>query len=77
MLPARLLLQRLVNQGLDWDSKISESDRVFWEKWLKSLPKLSEVLLSRLYKNFTDVKSYEPHCFAEVSSDGFGAVCYL
>ena len=77
MLPAKLLLQRLANQGLDWDSKIPNSDCVLWEKWLKSLPKLSEVSIPRLHKNFTDAESCELHCFADASSDGFGAVCYF
>jgi len=74
MLPAKLLLQRLADKSLNWDS---DTDRLCWDKWLKSLPKLNGISIPRIYHGFTGAKSLELHCFADASSDGYGAVCYF
>ena len=77
MLPAKLILQRLTIQGLDWDSEISESDRLEWERWLNALPCLDQISMPRAYENLPDADRIELHCFADASCNGYGAVCYF
>ena len=77
MLPAKLLLQSLANEGLDWDTEISASSRVVWEKWLNGLPHLNEISMPRVYEGISESEKIELHCFADASRSGFGAVCYL
>ena len=75
MLPAKLLLQRLAKQELDWDTVISDAHRLTWEKWLRALPCLNGLSVSRVFEGFSTF--VELHCFADASCDGYGAVCYF
>ena len=77
MLPAKLILQRLTIQGLDWDSEISESDRLEWERWLNALPCLDQISMPCAYENLPGADRIELHCFADASCNGYGAVCYF
>ena len=43
ILEAKLLLQDLCKQKANWDSVISEEERVRWSRWLEELPYLSEL----------------------------------
>ena len=75
MLLTKLLLQKLAKQELDWDTVISDADRVTWEKWLSALCCLNGLSVPRVYEGFSFSTFAELHCFADASSDGYGAVC--
>ena len=77
MLPAKLLLQKLAKQELDWDTVISDADRLTLEKWLRALPCLNGLSVPRLCEGFSFSTFAELHCFTDASCDGYGAVCYF
>ena len=66
----------MCKQKANWDSVISEEERVRWSRWLEELPYSSEL---RIPWCFTQVAaaSYEIHCFADASSFAYGACSYL
>ena len=76
ILEAKLLLQDLCKQKANWDSVISEEERVRWSRWLEELPYLSELRIPRCFTQVA-AASYEIHCFADASSFAYGACSYL
>ena len=76
ILEAKLLLQDLCKQKANWDSVISEEERVRWSRWLEKLPYLSELRIPRCFTQVA-AASYEIHCFADASSFAYGACSYL
>ena len=76
ILEAKLLLQDLCKQKANWDSVISEKERVRWSRWLEKLPYLSELRISRCFTQVA-AASYEIHCFADASSFAYGVCSYL
>ena len=44
ILPARVLLQKLCQKGVEWDFKLDDEDedRKHWEQWVRDLPRLAE-----------------------------------
>ena len=77
MLPAKFLLQQLVDKDLDWDNEISEENRLLCKKWLIALPCPSGISILRVYENFSGAESVEMHCFCNANCDGYGAFCYF
>ena len=76
ILEAKLLLQDLCKQKVNWDSVISEEERVRWSRWLEELPYLNELRIPRCFTQVA-AASYEIHCFADASSFAYGACSYL
>ena len=76
ILEAKLLLQDLCKQKANWDSVISEEEKVRWSRWLEELPYLSELRIPRCFTQVA-AASYEIHCFADASSFAYGACSYL
>ena len=79
VLGGRLILQNICRLDLDWDDDIPVSQKQLWESWLKELPNLSQVQLSRCHlpQSFGRVVSRELHHFSDASETGVGVVSYL
>ena len=79
VLPAKVILQDLCRLGLGWDDPIPDELLFKWEKWLASLPDLSNHSMSRCFKppDFGTVVSTEIHHFSDASLAAYGTVSYL
>ena len=77
LLPAKVMMQQLTQQTVDWDADISEEHRFQWKKFLDALPCLNELAMPRLYQGLTCSARTELHVFADASKLEFGAVCYM
>ncbi|XP_068680362.1 uncharacterized protein [Montipora foliosa] len=79
ILPAKVILQDLCRQRLDWDDEIPLKDLHRWREWLDDLSKLGEYTIDRCIKPkaFGDVVTTELHHFSDASEIGYGAVSYL
>ncbi|XP_078495514.1 uncharacterized protein LOC144750757 [Ciona intestinalis] len=79
ILPARRLLQRLCENKLEWDERVSREDELTWNKWLKGLDELDQIRIPRCFKPpaFGRIISVELHNFADASKSAYGAVSYL
>ena len=79
VLPAKILLQDLCRQGIDWDQEISGCDLQRWQRWVTELPNLHNLDIQRCYKpsNFGEVISCQVHNFSDSSQDGYGIVSYI
>lgn len=77
-LTPKLLLQRLWEQKLDWDTPIGELESVQWRNWLDELQYLENFSVQRCYwpKDRTPVK-FTLHLFSDASEKCFAAVAYL
>ena len=75
LLPLKLLLQRLVTLG--WDAVMPEAEKQTLRKFSKHLLKLGEISIPRSLGGFSSLENVQLHVFADASSVGIGAVCYL
>ena len=75
LLPLKLLLQRLVKFG--WDADMPKAEKQTLRKFSKHLLKLGEISTSRCLSGFSSLENVQLHVFADASSVGIGAVCYL
>ena len=75
LLPLKLLLQRLVKFGYDADMPKAEKQTL--RKFSKHLLKLGEISIPRCLGGFSSLENVQLHVFADASSVGIGAVCYL
>jgi len=64
---------------LEWDEEMPEKDLHRWEKWLSSLPQLRNVSFPRCFNLnlYENTQKCQLHVFADASTTGCGAVCYL
>ena len=75
LIPLKLLLQRLVTFG--WDAVMPEAEKQTLRKFSKHLLKLGEISIPRSLGGFSSLENVQLHVFADTSSVGIGAVCYL
>ncbi|XP_074653617.1 uncharacterized protein LOC141907774 [Tubulanus polymorphus] len=75
---AKILMQRLWCQKLDWNDELTGGDLENWQIWLKELIKLEMLKIPRCYRA-PDVPSTgrQLHVFCDASDKAFGAVAYL
>ena len=73
---AKVILQRLWNENLDWDDKVSNELNELWMGFYKELPMLNNLNISRhaLCENPIIV---ELHGFSDASERSYGACIYL
>ena len=64
---------------MGWDDSLPEEEREQWVKWLKDVPKLSEIQIDRCYKpkRFGNASVIQLHMFSDASTVGFASVGYL
>ena len=79
ILKAKIILQNLCKQKLDWDEPIPESDARKWQEWIEELPKLEQIRIPRSHrpKDFGKIVSCQLHTFSDASQQGYGMVSYL
>ena len=75
-LKPKLLLQLLIRKKVGWDELRPEEEREQWVKWLKDVPKLSEIKMDRCYKpkRFGNASVVQLHMFSDASRVGFASV---
>ncbi|XP_033624666.1 uncharacterized protein LOC117288077 [Asterias rubens] len=78
ILPARIMLQRLCKQDLEWDKEIGERETVAWNQWLLNIVKLEQMSIPRSVRpsDFVDVATCQLHAFSDASDEGYGIAIY-
>ena len=75
---AKIKLRLLSIRGLGWSENVVGEDRVWWERWFRSLTELNDVQFPRcLFKGETDIVRTELHTFGDASEEAYAAVCYI
>ena len=75
---AKILLQRLWEQRVDWDDSVPSSIQEAWLHWRSELHLLSEKPIPRCYfDKSADIVSFELHGFCDASGHAYTAVVYL
>ena len=79
ILPAKLLLQGLCSQKIDWDDEIPEEAESKWKKWKDNLMSLDGVAVSRCYapQGLENSTSIQIHHFSDASERALGTASYL
>ena len=75
---AKILLQKLWEQGIAWDEMVPPPVLETWQRWRSELQLLSEKTLPRCYhpKDITK-DSVQLHGFSDASENAFAAVVYM
>ncbi|XP_055944329.1 uncharacterized protein LOC129975296 [Argiope bruennichi] len=73
---AKIFLQRLWQQRLNWNDTIPQNDLNDWLKFLKDLPVVNQLKIQRcvIIENPTTI---DLHCFCDASNKAYGAVIYV
>lgn len=79
VLEGKQILQEMCRRNKKWDDPLCEDLCQQWFKWTNELPKLSHLQITRCYKppDFGEITKSEIHNFADASTAGYGATCYL
>lgn len=78
LLPARLLLQQLTRDNIDWDAPVEGTHKSHGLKWTNCLTELDKISLPQCYKPPGFVPTSIPlHSFADSSKSGYSACCYF
>ena len=76
----RRIMQKafICSNSNDWDSPLPAKLQKEWQQWLKHLPQLEKISLSRCYHTKgARPNTYELHTFGDASNVGIAAVTYL
>ena len=73
---AKMILQDVWRQAIDWDQELPREILSRWEKWAADLPIISKLLIPRCLWSQFDENS-QLHAFSDASSSAYGAVVYL
>ncbi|GBN29372.1 hypothetical protein AVEN_57692-1, partial [Araneus ventricosus] len=73
---AKIFLQKLWLQKVEWDQELPHQEKVKWETLRDCLNDLTNVRIQR-YILTDSIKLLELHGFSDASKDAFGAVVYL
>ena len=75
---AKILLQKLWEQKVDWDDAVPQTVLEVWQRWRSELTLLSNKTLPRCYfPKRSVIQSLQLHGFCDASEDAFAAVIYL
>ena len=80
LLRPKILMQRLWQQGLDWDDEIPSDLVHLWDSWVEECTSLADLTIPRYV--FSHGAGLDPstevdlHTFCDASEDGFAAVSY-
>ncbi|XP_043242111.1 uncharacterized protein LOC122391871 [Amphibalanus amphitrite] len=79
LLQAKIIIQKLWAQKLDWDEEFSGVELTLWQKWLAELSAVKDIKVPRSLKMSVtgNIKEMELHLFSDASEDAFAAVAYV
>ena len=79
IIKAKILLQQLWQQKVDWDDDVPSPIYDVWLQWRSQLDLLSEKHIPRCYfhKSSDQITSVQLHGFCDASEDAYAAVVYL
>ena len=79
ILTARIMQQRIVQLGINWDDEFTDEMTDSWRAWFGQLGDLESFSLPRclLPDNMGEVIQYQIHHFSDASVSGYGFVSYL
>ncbi|KRX26299.1 hypothetical protein T07_8519 [Trichinella nelsoni] len=79
LITAKILFQRLWQQGVDWDEKLPDSVHQEWKKWKTELMDIPEIRIRRCLIPFMrkEIRCVELHVFGDASKLAYGAAVYL
>ena len=74
---AKILLQRLWEERLQWEDPVPDSILAVWSRWKDELPLLSSHHIPRYYFNKnTSITSLQLHGFSDTSQLAYAGVVY-
>jgi hypothetical protein len=73
---AKIILQDIWRQAIDWDQELPLETLNRWEKWVAGLPVISKLLIPRCLWS-QNAEDSQLHVFSDASSSAYGAVVYL
>ena len=75
---ARIVMQKLWSQKLDWDHQLIGTCLEEWTSWMEELPFLNQLTVPRSLREINSpTHNQQLHIFCDASELGFGAVAYL
>ncbi|XP_068144127.1 uncharacterized protein [Drosophila tropicalis] len=74
---AKIILQNIWRAGTDWDESLQEEDQADWKTWVKLLPKINEVRISRCMPKVCCARRVQLHTFVDASINAYAALVYL
>ena len=74
---AKLLIQKIWTQHIEWDEPLGTDLLSEWQKIAKDLHQLHRFSISRKYLDNFDASHVELHAFSDTSIKAYGAVVYL
>ena len=77
ILQAKLIIQNLWQQNIDWDENIPSVINRKWEQWKNELPNITSISFPRWFGFHTGNITLELHIFCDASSIAYGAVAYF
>ncbi|XP_074649031.1 uncharacterized protein LOC141904344 [Tubulanus polymorphus] len=75
-LVAKILVQRLWSEKIDWDAELTGPELVAWQGWMEQLQNVTQLRIPRCLQTIIPV-TRELHVFCDASEKAFGAVAYL
>uniref|UniRef100_A0A1B0CQ10 Peptidase A2 domain-containing protein n=2 Tax=Lutzomyia longipalpis TaxID=7200 RepID=A0A1B0CQ10_LUTLO len=76
MIAAKMFVQRLWKEKLDWDDPIPSIIADEWNTFLHNLPDIGKIEIERFF-GYEPGSNVQLHGFADASEKGFGAVIYV
>lgn len=76
IITAKIILRKLHQQKINWDSQIPEAIKQEWIEWQSQLSRLTMIRLPR-WVGTTPTENHVLHGFADASESAYGAVIYL
>lgn len=77
IITAKIFLQRLWQEGYDWDQQLSGSLKNDWHKFRSELNKLEELRLPRWLGKTKSKQAVQIHGFCDASERAYAAVVYI
>ena len=74
---SKILLQDIWRSGCGWDTVIGDHEFEWWRRWIRELPKVADLAVSRCYVEAGKTKTrLELHVFCDASEKAYAAVAY-
>ena len=77
-LKAKLIIQEMWRQNLDWDEEVPIDILKVWKRWLEGTKDITEITIDRCYHLYGwQCSNIQLHIFCDASEVAYGAVGYL